>query len=113
MYMQSKWAEARAALKVTEEKWGMSGMLVLVGLFCLVIGLFCLIIGLFCFIKGLFCHMNRSLLPDNRSLLTLAHTSGMLGFPGRPFEAAIEELLAKCDAAQVVYICICIYHIYI
>jgi len=46
---QSKWAEARAALKVTEEKWGMSGM---------------------------------------------------LGFPGRPFEAAIEELLAKCDAAQ-------------
>ena len=34
-----------------------SGMLVLVGLFCLMIGLFCLMIGLFCLIIGLFCLM--------------------------------------------------------
>lgn len=27
--------------------------------------------------------------------------TGMLGFPGRPFEMAIEQILDQCDAAQV------------
>jgi len=70
-----------------------SGMLVSVGLFCLMIGLFFLIIGLFCgfgiiaILQVCECSWvslpyNRSLLPYDRSLLTRTHASRMRVFVG-------------------------------